>query len=70
MYSRCWAETCSFIGVLISAGVTQLTRMPSVATSFATDLVSPMTPAFEAEYGAALGLPSFPAMLARFTMRP
>src|SRR5215475_346101 len=44
--------------------------MPCVHTSLARAFVRQITPAFVAEYGARLGLPSFPAMEATFTMRP
>ena len=40
------------------------------AVSFASDLVSAMTPALAALYATAFGLPSLPAMDATFTMRP
>ena len=52
------------------AGVTQFTTTPDRASSLPSDFVSEMTPAFEAEYATALGLPSLPAMEAMLTMRP
>ncbi len=42
------AETCSRMGVSIVAGVIALTATPSLASSLPSDLVSPMTAAFEA----------------------
>src|SRR5262252_10201774 len=58
------------IAVFAAAGVTQLTRTPARANSFPSDLVSAITPAFEALYATALGLPSLPAIDAMLTMRP
>ena len=49
MYFKWSSETCPSIGVSITAGVTQFTSTPVSATSFASDLVKPMTPAFDAE---------------------
>src|ERR1700730_4882736 len=60
----------SNIGVYTAAGVTQFTRISVLASSLPRDLVSPMTPAFEALYADALGFPSLPAMKAMLTMRP
>ena len=56
--------------VFTAAGVTQFTRIPVYANSLPSDLVSETTPAFEALYADAFGLPSLPAMEAMFTMRP
>jgi len=56
MYRRCSSETRTSIGVAITAGVTQFTKTPVPATSFARAFVRPMTPAFEAEHAAAFGL--------------
>ena len=36
------------ISVFAAAGVMQLTRIPLAASSFASDLVKPISPAFEA----------------------
>ena len=36
-------------------------QIPSPATSFAIDLVSPMSAAFDAEYATIFGMPSLPA---------
>src|SRR5579862_6752233 len=41
-----------------------------LASSFPSDLVSPMTAAFDALYALAFGLPSLPATEAMLTMRP
>src|SRR2546430_5497377 len=54
----------------MTAGATACTRMPRVATSLASAFVSPMTPAFAAEYGTSVGFPSFPAIEAMLMMRP
>src|SRR3954464_705379 len=70
MYWMCCSVIWSKIAVLAAAGVTQLTSTPVCASSLPSDLVSEMTPAFEAEYATAFGLPSFPATEAMFTMRP
>ena len=58
------------MGVLITAGAMQLTRIPVPATSFPTAFVSAITPAFEDEYAPAIGLPSLPAIEATLTIRP
>ena len=63
--SICWSSS-----VPITAGATALTTIPWVATSLASALVSPMTPALAVEYGTSVGLPSLPAMEAMLTMRP
>ena len=52
------------------AGVTQFTRTPVFASSFASDLVSECTAAFDAEYAALNGFPSLPATDPRLTIRP
>ena len=39
----------STIGVLMKPGQIALTRIPNFPSSFAADLVKPITPAFEAE---------------------
>ena len=49
MKSMCSCVICANSGVRTAAGVTQLTRMLVFASSLPSDLVSPMTPAFEAE---------------------
>src|SRR6266850_6121340 len=61
---------CSKIAVFAAAGVTQLTSTPDCASSLPSDLVSAITPALDAEYATALGLPSLPAIEAMLTMRP
>ena len=58
------------IGVAITAGATALTSTPDVARSLPKDFVMPMTAALDAEYAAAIGLPSLPAIEATFTIRP
>src|SRR2546430_14614229 len=58
MYAICSSVICSKIAVLAAAGVTQFTSTPLCASSLPSDLVNEMTPAFEAEYATALGLPS------------
>ena len=50
--------TCERIGVSIVAGATALTVTPSLASSLPSDLVRPMTAAFDALYADAFGLPS------------
>src|SRR5690349_3670682 len=60
----------SKIAVFAAAGVTQLTSTPVCASSLPRDFVREMTPAFEAEYATALGLPSLPATEAMLTIRP
>src|SRR3982751_2058980 len=70
MYWMCSSVIWSKIAVFAAAGVTQFTSTPLWASSLPSDLVSEMTPALEAEYATALGLPSLPAMEAMFTMRP
>src|SRR5512137_1715562 len=70
MKSMCCCEIWSKIAVRTAAGVTQLTRMPVFASSLPNDLVSPITPAFDALYADAVGLPSLPAIDAMLTMRP
>ena len=49
MKSICSCVIWSKIAVSTAAGVTQLTSMPLFASSLPSDLVRPMTPAFEAE---------------------
>src|SRR5882672_9986507 len=66
----CCLVIWSKIAVLAAAGVTQLTSTPVCASSFPSDLVSAITPALEALYATALGLPSLPAIEAMLTMRP
>jgi len=43
------SEVNAFIGVSITAGATALTSTPEVASSLPRDLVSPITPALDAE---------------------
>ncbi len=66
----CCCEIWSKIAVRTAAGVTQLTRMPVFASSLPSDLVRPITPAFDALYADAVGFPSLPAIDAMLTMRP
>src|ERR1041384_4720613 len=66
----CCLVIWSKIAVFAAAGVTQFTSTPSFASSLPRLLVSEITPAFEAEYATALGLPSLPATEAMLTMRP
>jgi hypothetical protein len=63
--SICWRSS-----VPITAGATAFTKIPRVATSFASAFVSPMTPAFALEYGTSVGFPSLPAIDAMLTIRP
>jgi hypothetical protein len=56
--------------VRITAGATELTRTPVPARSLPIDFVMPITAAFEAEYAAAIGFPSLPAIDAMLTIRP
>ncbi len=70
MYSRCSSESSPSIGVMITAGAMQLTRIPLPATSLPIDFVIPITAAFDEEYAPAIGLPSLPAIEATLTMRP
>jgi hypothetical protein len=48
----------------------QLTEMSWEASSLPSDLVKAITPAFDAEYAGAFGLPSLPAIEAMLTIRP
>ena len=50
-------DTCSRIGVAMTAGETQLTFIPYSVTSFAKAFVRQMTPALDAEYGMSVGFP-------------
>src|SRR5712664_3626384 len=70
MYWMCVSVIWSKIAVFAAAGVTQFTSTPDCASSLPSDLVSEMTPALDAEYATALGLPSLPATEAMLTMRP
>src|SRR6476661_6433563 len=70
MYWMWLSVICSKIAVLAAAGVTQFTSTPDCANSLPSDLVSEITPALDAEYATALGLPSLPAIEAMLTMRP
>src|SRR3989454_11606604 len=70
MYWMCFSVIWSKIAVFAAAGVTQFTSTPDCASSLPSDLVSEMTPALDAEYATALGLPSLPAIEAMLTMRP
>src|SRR6266568_7860551 len=66
----CACVDCLSISVWMTAGVMAFTQTPAVASSLPSDLVSEMTPALDAEYANALGLPSLPAIEAMLTMRP
>src|SRR5262245_6572549 len=70
MYWMCCSVIWLNSSVLTTAGATQFTSTPVVASSLPRDLVNPMTPALAAEYAEALGLPSLPATEAMLTMRP
>ena len=70
MKSMCSCVIWSKIAVFAAAGVMQLTDMSCAASSLPSDFVSAITPAFEAEYAGAFGLPSLPAIEATLTMRP
>ena len=61
MKSMCCCVIWSKMPVRTAAGVTQLTRMPVLASSLPSDLVSPITAAFDALYADAFGI----AFLAR-----
>jgi len=54
----------------MTAGAIELTRTPVSARSLPNDFVMPITAALLAEYAAAIGLPSLPAIDAMFTIRP
>src|SRR5437762_1557405 len=60
----------SKIAVFAAAGVTQLTSTPVCASSLPRLFVSEITPALDAEYATAFGLPSLPATEAMLTIRP
>ena len=49
MYEMCSCEICSRIGVSITAGAIELTRMPLRATSLPITFVIAITPAFDEE---------------------
>src|SRR6187200_478635 len=68
--SRTSGAVSAFIGVSNTAGATELTMTPVVASSLARALVSAITAAFDAEYALRFGLPSLPAIDARLTIRP
>ena len=57
-------------GVSITAGAMQFTSTPVPAMSLPIAFVSAITAAFEAEYAAAIGLPSLPAIEATLTILP
>ena len=58
------------MSVSIHPGLTALTRMLRLPTSRASDLVSPIRPAFAAAYAVWPALPCSPTTLVRFTMLP
>ena len=58
------------IAVSITAGAMQLMQTPVLAKSLPTAFVRAITAAFDAEYAAAIGLPSLPAIDATLTIRP
>src|SRR6266850_246558 len=62
MYWMCSRVIWSKMAVLAAAGVTQFTSTPLWASSLPRLFVNEMTPALEAEYATALGLPSLPAI--------
>ena len=64
------SDSSAFMGVRMTPGVTQLTRMPLGPTSFAVAFVSPITPAFAAEYAASQLAPTSPHMLLTLTIAP
>ena len=64
------SDSSAFMGVRMTPGVTQLTRMPLGPTSFAVAFVSPITPAFAAEYAASQLAPTSPHMLLTLTTAP
>src|SRR5947199_10778223 len=66
----CSSLSCPRMGVSTTAGAMQFTSTPEPATSFAIDFVIPITAALLAEYAAAIGLPSLPAIDATLTTRP
>ena len=68
--SRTSGAVVAFIGVSKTAGATELTMTPVVASSLARALVIAITAAFDAEYALSLGLPSLPAIDAMLTIRP
>ena len=58
------------MSVSTTPGATQFTVMPEGATSLASALVRPMTPALAAEYATSQEAPTCPHMEERVTMRP
>src|SRR5438445_6997576 len=70
MYLMCVSVIWSKIAVFAAAGVKQFTSTPDCASSLPSDLISEITPALHAEYATALGLPSLPAIEARFAICP
>src|SRR5207245_1526254 len=56
--------------VLRHAAVLHPAAIDEAVDVLARDLVREMTPALDAEYATALGLPSLPAIEAMLTMRP
>ena len=58
------------MSVSMKPGATALTVTPRAASSRASDLVRPMTPALVAAYIACPPLPSSPTTDVRLTMRP
>lgn len=51
-------------------GSTTLTSMPNLATTGASDCISPSTANFAAQYASAKGWPTAPPTLVTVTMRP
>src|SRR5689334_7329337 len=62
MKSMCSCVIWSKIAVFAAADVMQFTDMSCEASSLPRDLVKAISPAFDAEYAGAFGLPSLPAM--------
>lgn len=66
--SGLWARLAS--GVRVEPGATQLTRIPSPASSIASCVVNATTPPFDAEYAARSTLPRRPETEAIVTTDP
>ena len=70
MDAMCCFVIWSKIRVRAAAGVMQSIAMSRAACSLPSDTASAITPAFEAEWAAALGFPSLAAIGAMSTTRP
>ena len=66
----CSCDIWPSIGVLITAGAMQLTRIPVPATSLPIAFVDADHGGLDEEYAPAIGLPSLPAIDAMLTIRP